>query len=57
MYVFLENEREGEGESEERKKDGKYLLNSVAMLHLDWLYEEEKRNEKRTLILLPSFIG
>jgi len=41
----------------EERKDGKYLLNSVAMLVTDWLGEVEKKNEKGAFILLPSFIG
>jgi hypothetical protein len=49
MYVFLEREEE--------KKDGKYLLNSVAMLVAYWLYEVKKSSKKGTFIFLPSFIG
>jgi hypothetical protein len=33
----------------EERKDGKYLLNSVAMLVTDWLCEVEKRTRKEHL--------
>jgi hypothetical protein len=33
-------------ENEERK-DGKYLLNPVAMLVADWLYEVKKRRRRK----------
>lgn len=44
MCVFLERER-----AKEERKDGKYLLNSVAMLRDDWLYKEEKKERERKI--------
>ena len=47
-----------ERERERREEDGKYLLNLVAMVGNDWLFEvRRKRNEKEAFILLPSLIG
>ena len=42
MSVFLEREI---GE----RKDGKYLLNSVAILVADWLYDVEKKESERSI--------
>jgi hypothetical protein len=50
MYVCFLREKE-------ERKDGKYLLNSVAILIPDWLYEVKKKEREGTFILFPSFIG
>lgn len=42
MYVFLERETR-------ERKDGKYLLNSVAILVADWLYENKKKERERNI--------
>lgn len=39
VRVFLERDRKREREKKRERKDGKYLLNSVAILTFHWLDE------------------